>query len=154
MDDQAELETFIRDFHALDQSAINQKDSNGISPIWIAASSSKITAVRVLLELGINLADLRTRETADRVTPLMSIQDNLRTTRNFLAGKTIYFGGNPCKASLEDEVKIESMLKEAIGDYGISQGCSCCMCNGGWLSAKMRARLHGMFIYLFGRCEC
>jgi len=148
MDDPVEIEKFIRDFHALDPSSINQKDSYGMSPIYVAASNSKLSAVRTLLDLGINLADLRTRDTGDCVTPLMTIQDNLRRTRNFVTGKTIYFGGNPCKASLEDEVKIEKMLKGAIGDYGIGSGCSCYLCDGGWLSEKMRALLHGVLIFM------
>ena len=130
MDDEQELQKFIRDFHSLDPSSITRKDEHGLTPIYLAASSSKLPVVRTLLELGINLAELRTRETADRVTPLMAIQDNLRTTRNFLSGETIYFGGNPCKASLADEVEIERLLKEAIGDYGMST-CSCHLCDDG-----------------------
>ena len=74
MDNRSELLEFIRDFHSLDP------DEHGITPIYLAASQSKLDVTR-LLEKGANLDDLRTRETADRVTPLMAIQDNLRRSR-------------------------------------------------------------------------
>jgi len=144
MDDQQELEQFIRDFHLLDPPSLNRKDDHGFTPIYLAAFSSNLPVVRTLLELKINLADLRTRETADRVTPLMTLQDNLRTTRSFCSGKTIHFGRNPSKASLADEVEIERLLKDAIGNYGMST-CSCNLCDDGWLSEKMRAQLHSVF---------
>ena len=141
MTDKSELLEFIREFHSLDPSCISKKDEHGITPLFLAASSSQLNVTRLLLGLGANLADLRTRESADRVTPLMAIQDNLRTTRSFLTGKTIYFGGNPCKAPIADEVEIEWLLKEAIGDYGLTT-CSCYLCDQGWLSQKMRALLY------------
>lgn len=141
MDDPQELEKFIRDFHSLEPTSINQKDHVGLTPIYVAAMTSNLAAIRTLLDLGIDMAALRTRENADRVSILMTLQDNLRTTREYINGETIYIGANPCKASLVDELEIERRLKEAIGDCGASV-CSCNMCDDRWLSQKMRARLH------------
>jgi len=87
MDDKSDLLEFIREFHSLDPSCVSQKDENGITPIYLAASSSQLDVTRLLPEKGANVADLRTRETADRITPLMAIQDNLRKSRNFLSGR-------------------------------------------------------------------
>ena len=142
MDDKSDLLEFIREFHSLDPSCVSKKDENGITPIYLAASSSQLNVTRLLLEKGANVADLRTRETADRITPLMAIQDNLRKSRNFLSGRVTYIGRNPCKAPLADEVEIERLLKEAIGDYGLSTTCSCRLCDQGWMSERMRALLY------------
>ena len=141
MKDKSELLEFIREFHSLDPSCISQKDEHGMTPLFLAVSSSQLNVTRLLLQLGPNLAVLRTRETGDRVTPLMAIQDNLLATRSFLTGRKIYFKGTPCKAPIADEVEIERLLKEAIGDYGLTT-CSCYLCDQGWLSQKMRALVY------------
>ena len=127
-DDRSELLEFIRDFHSLDPSCVSEKDEHGITPIYLAASRSKLDVTRLLLEKGANLDDLRTRETADRVTPLMAIQDNLRRSRILSA------------AQVTNEEEIERLLKEAIGDDGLTT-CSCHLCDQGWLSERMRALL-------------
>jgi len=127
MDNRSELLEFIRDFHSLDPSCVSEKDEHGITPIYLAASQSKLDVTR-LLEKGANLDDLRTRETADRVTPLMAIQDNLRRSRISSA------------AQVTDEEEIERLLKEAIGDDGLT-ACLCHLCDEGWLSERMRALL-------------
>jgi hypothetical protein len=140
LDNKPNLERFIRLTHNADPESINQPDMNGMAPLYVAVTNDSLTAVRVLLDLGVDLTPLRSRDVADRVAPLVLLQEKMardRRTPNTFMGY-LFYDGTP----LADKEEIERIVKEAMGDYP-APDCSCGACDEGWLSAKMRARLQG-----------
>ena len=140
LDDKLDLERFIRLAHNADPESINQPDTNGMTPLYVAVTNYSLTAVRVLLELGADLTPLRSREVADRVAPLVLLQEKIARDRripNTFIGCLLFDG-----TLLTDMEEIERIVKEAMSDYP-APDCSCGACDEGWLSAKMRARLQG-----------
>jgi hypothetical protein len=140
LDNKPNIERFIRLTHNADPESINQPDMNGMAPLYVAVTNDSLTAVRVLLDLGVDLTPLRSRDVADRVAPLVLLQEKMardRRTLNTFMGY-LFYDGTP----LADKEEIERIVKEAMGDYP-APDCSCGACDEGWLSAKMRARLQG-----------
>jgi len=145
LDDKSDLERLIRLSHSADPQSVNQADMNGMTPLYLAVSNYCLTAARVLLDLGVDLTPLRSREVADRVAPLVMLQEKIARDRNI---SNIYFDRLFSDGtSLADKEETERIVKEAMGDYP-APDCSCGACDEGWLSAKMRARLQGSFIII------
>jgi ankyrin repeat protein len=141
MDNMADLERFIRLSHSADPDCVNQRDSVGLTPLDVAVTRSNPTATRVLLELGVNLAPLRSRNNGDRLAPLASLQGAIRRERR---KPPIAYLSELYNDPLPAMEQVEKLVKEVIGDYPMPS-CSCGSCDDGWLSAKMRARLQGLF---------
>ncbi|KAK0461730.1 ankyrin repeat family protein [Desarmillaria tabescens] len=136
----------IQLFFDKDPLSISRPDPDGLRPIFIAAASENIHAVRKLLELGVR-HDLFDFENGDGLTPLEMLQGSMRSLREF--SETLL----PCWSGYPDSsLRIEYLLKSAMGISvdGLSDheyisrnkyGCTCGHCGAGWLSPRMRFQL-------------
>ncbi|KAK7057699.1 ankyrin repeat family protein [Favolaschia claudopus] len=130
-----------------DPESIRRPDEKGFTPIFGAATCSNLHAVRKLLEWDMR-AELQSTSNAEGVTPLERLADTMRSTREF---SETYLGWDGYS---DQELTIEYLLKKAtpgqvvnatnISEYiaGAKYGCTCNQCAGGWLSPRMRFRLH------------
>lgn len=137
----------IRDAHAVDPSSISKQDPSGYRPIFIAAMKNNLPAVRTLLKLGA-APDVSCRRNSTNKTALEVSIDHMRSTREFCETLLGEWDGYP-----EDALLTQALLKRAIGQLAGSEsdaqyatrskfGCTCGLCIGGWLSARMKFRLH------------
>ncbi|PCH42308.1 hypothetical protein WOLCODRAFT_143973 [Wolfiporia cocos MD-104 SS10] len=145
-DKESEIEKTIRDAFAEDPTSIRKRDPLGFTPLHVAAASANSTAVKVLLELGVQ-HDALDRENDVCLTPLMLCKNNLRLARELSEMLAIVWQGYK-----HEDLLVEAMLKRAMGeevgqDSGYVQrnkwGCTCGNCIGGWLSPLMIHRLTG-----------
>src|ERR1700735_4589577 len=77
MDDDVDLERFMRLSHSADPDCIDRPDTNGFTPLDVAMLCINLTALRVLLDLGVDLSPLRSRDSGDRVAPLILLQETI-----------------------------------------------------------------------------
>ena len=81
MDNDVDLERFIRLSHSADPDCIDRPDTNGFIPLDVAMLCINLTALRVLLDLGVDLSPLRSRDSDDRVAPLVLLQEKITRER-------------------------------------------------------------------------
>lgn len=139
------VDKLLRDLHSVDPSCIHTKDDVGIFPISIAAGMSNLQAVKTLLSLGVT-EDLFIRVPSTGQTPLESCRAKLDSDRQFMDTFGLWKGHD------ETDLLIEVNLKRAMGmpvnltdeEYvqKMKYGCTCGSCAEGWLSLRMRFRLH------------
>jgi hypothetical protein len=104
----AEISAILTVVHALNPAKIHQPDFMGFTPLFVAAGSQNLTALRTLLGLGV-AGDLRNASNKDHMTPLEKLQDTMRDTREFVETMGLSDGYAP------DELACEYLLKEALG---------------------------------------
>ncbi|KAJ7503111.1 ankyrin repeat family protein [Mycena galericulata] len=131
----------IQSFYDKDPDSIHKADDMGFTPIFVAVSSTNVFATRKLLEWNLR-ADLENAVNAEGVTPQERLVDTMRSGREFAE---IFL---QWKGYSEEELTIQSLLKQAMGQTvnedlnKLKYGCTCNCCAGGWLSPRMRFRLH------------
>lgn len=147
-----EISAILTGAHALDPAIIHQPDFMGFTPLFVAAGSQNLPALRTLLNLGV-AGDLRNTSNKCHMTPLEKLQDTMRDTREFVETMRLSDGYSP------EELACEYLLKEAMGMPLIAQsegeyivkrrfGCTCGSCTDQWLSPRMRFRLQGVSFVL------
>ncbi|KAK0206923.1 ankyrin repeat family protein [Desarmillaria ectypa] len=136
----------IQSFFNNDPLSISRPDPDGLRPIFIAAASENIHAVRKLLDLGVR-HDLFDCENGDGLTPLEMLQGGMRSLWEFSETLLPCWNGYP-----ESGLRIEYLLKNAMNIlvdglsddeyvYRKKYGCTCGHCGVGWLSPRMRFQL-------------
>ncbi|KAF8574034.1 hypothetical protein K439DRAFT_1399345 [Ramaria rubella] len=126
--------------------AIHKQDDHGFTPVYAAASTGNIHALRKLLDLG-GGSDLTRCDNMDGFTPLEACMANMTLSREFsetllscwdgydtcglLCAATIRRILFPDNTTLTDE---EYVAKR-------KWGCTCGQCLEGWLSPRMRFRI-------------
>ncbi|KAJ7503118.1 ankyrin repeat family protein [Mycena galericulata] len=139
-DSSANIAATIQSLYNKDPASIHQADNKGFTPIFIAASTMNVPAVRKLLEWDLR-ADLENAENVQGATPLEGLADIMQATREFAEIFLQWTGYS------DEELTIQSLLKRAMGQMvnddilSAKYGCTCNQCAGGWLSPRMRIRL-------------
>ncbi|KDR66028.1 hypothetical protein GALMADRAFT_259860 [Galerina marginata CBS 339.88] len=138
--------------HGTDAGILRARDAEGMTPVFIAAASENLLALRVLLDLdpqGV-AEDLINAQNAQGMTPLEALQSSMRSTREFsetLLGKWDGYpdAGLQCEYVLAKAMRLPLVLdgegnpvKAGMYVKKRKYGCTCGKCTGGWMSPRMR----------------
>ncbi|EIM82040.1 uncharacterized protein STEHIDRAFT_161392 [Stereum hirsutum FP-91666 SS1] len=136
----------IRSAHAIDPSALHQKDGANSTLLHLAASRARLDVLSELLALG-GTQDLDETDSWDR-SPLGALVCLMRAAREFIERAGVPFEGHDevmCKSKLVMLKVMGSSLLEGSSDEEylkkIKWGCTCNNCIDGWLSPAMLFRL-------------
>lgn len=159
------IEETIQKAFEEDPLSVRKKDSNGMTPLHVAAASHNIKAIRALLSLPSSAGvrdDLADRHNTDGSTPLEVCETDMESTKAFSLTLLSHWKGHDSKAlqcmyalkiaagedpwteadkaqggmdGLTDQQKEDRFVK--LRTYG----CTCGKCLDGWLSPRMQFRL-------------
>ncbi|EMD30887.1 hypothetical protein CERSUDRAFT_163665 [Gelatoporia subvermispora B] len=133
-----------------DPTSVRQRDSSGLSPLHLAALAHSLGAVNALLSLPPEAGvydDLSSRDNADCDTPLETCEREMRNLRGCRESSKQAWYGYP-----DDALRVILALRRAAGEEIEESdeeyikkrkwGCTCGQCIVGWLSLRMKYRLH------------
>lgn len=139
----------IQAAYAMTPTSIQQPDSHGFRPIFVAVKSDNLFALRALIRLGLSDEDLNSRDNGDHITPLEACNADMRSNREFEE----IFVREGWRGYSDTSLLMKATLKRAMGhpmpktdaEYVAKKkwGCNCNSCYGGWLSPRTLMRLKG-----------
>ncbi|KAJ7116328.1 hypothetical protein C8R44DRAFT_627744 [Mycena epipterygia] len=137
----------IQAAYATTPTSIQQPDSHGFRPIFVAVKSDNLFALRALIRLGLSDEDFNSRDNGDHITPLEACNAAMRSNREFEE----IFVSEGWRGYSDTSLLMKAALKRAMGhpmpktdaEYVAKKkwGCNCNSCYGGWLSPRTLMRL-------------
>ncbi|TCD67052.1 hypothetical protein EIP91_000614 [Steccherinum ochraceum] len=143
------IDAFIAFVHARKPAIIHRQDSDGLTPLHVAARVMNPLAVATLLDLAFTGAesDLDRRDNVDGLTPLEAVEFEMRKQMEHQVG-VFSWDQQPYP---ENGLRCAYMLRKAMGEaVGTAEaylklkqwGCTCGQCTDGWFSPRLRYRMH------------